>query len=232
VSNLTYGEKIKSGPQIQCGVNVPRLQVLLRKEFNQELHLFGRDVSDSFTKGPSVGREAEKTAGSYCVQKIVSSLQVGQTEKLISTSLSHSKGFILAVGVDQDAVLGIGIDLEKRSRDINESVRSRILSPREKELGLSFLQCWTAKEASFKANPQNQSTLVTDYEVTEFQVTEDSSVFLAHVTCSFWGRSGMSDSDNRPQKAFQVCLVDIVDWVIAVSLLAKPGGDSGSFVRS
>jgi hypothetical protein len=96
-------------------------------------------------------------------------------------SRAHSKAdakseaghLVVAWGLSDpsDVVQGIGIDVELRTRSISDTMVERFSLPNERKLGLSGLELWTVKEALFKANPANQGSVVTDYQV----LTRDSS---------------------------------------------------------
>jgi hypothetical protein len=90
-------------------------------------------------------------------------------------SLSHSKAdgkadsshIVLAWGLSDPGgtVQGIGIDVELRSRVISDSTAERFSSSSERKLGIAGLELWTAKEAAFKANPKNDGTIVSQYQI-------------------------------------------------------------------
>ena len=72
------------------------------------------------------------------------------------------------------AVSGVGIDLERRrvpSRAVrfflNEAERQWIASVANPEPHL--LRIWTIKEALFKANPENEDTILADYSLEDPQ---------------------------------------------------------------
>lgn len=62
-------------------------------------------------------------------------------------SISHTRGlggYILAN-------MPSGFDIESRSRPISKRAYKRITTPQERELGLTPIEAWVAKEAAFKA---------------------------------------------------------------------------------
>jgi|GEM_PF-6408763 len=97
------------------------------------------------------------------------------------TSVSHSENALLAVGLllesnslciskTLDSVLGIGVDLEKFNRTLSPAVQDRVISVRERALktSLSALEFWVIKEACYKANPLNQGTTISQYQLLAF----------------------------------------------------------------
>jgi hypothetical protein len=96
-------------------------------------------------------------------------------ERFRFKSLSHSKAdgksdsahIVLAWGLNDpsEMVQGVGIDVELRSRAISDATSERFSSADERRLGITGLELWTAKEASFKANPKNEGTIVAQYQI-------------------------------------------------------------------
>lgn len=93
----------------------------------------------------------------------------------IFTSISHTENIVLAVGLGRspgsEPVLGIGVDLERRTRAISQAVYERLVSFAERDFekkDLGALDFWVIKEACFKANPLNRGTVISYYQVTQW----------------------------------------------------------------
>lgn len=93
-------------------------------------------------------------------------IQQGVDQNAIVTSVSHTQvgqeSWVLVVGSDQR----VGVDLECAHRKVHPRLVTRILSDQERTLEMSVLEAWVAKEAGFKANPQNQGTVLPQYRLT------------------------------------------------------------------
>ena len=87
-----------------------------------------------------------------------------------TTSVSHTREgeipvvFIAAVADHRS----VGIDVELSSRAVTDAVARRFISPDDDRFGLAPLQIWVIKEALFKANPENESTTLPQYRLTDF----------------------------------------------------------------
>jgi phosphopantetheinyl transferase (holo-ACP synthase) len=128
--------------------------------------------------GPSAALEARQKE-LLLSQKLKQGLQEkfqkqGTTSvEQVRMSLSHSRvgeelwgvaiGVALGVGEKR---LTLGIDLEHRSRTVHPQILCRITTEEERAfLGRDVLKYWVVKEAAFKANPQNQGTVIPDYVI-------------------------------------------------------------------
>ncbi len=117
-------------------------------------------------------------------------------------SLAHTAGLAAAVRVREPAVLGVGIDIERPSRQpqmraahffLTETERSWVDTQLEGRRPACLLRLWTVKEALYKANPENASTVLAEYQLDEpgaesarARIVMESSVFLfQYVTCTF-----------------------------------------------
>lgn len=87
-------------------------------------------------------------------------------------SISHTTGIVLVLGALWKAPgpLGLGIDVELLDRAITDRVSNRIADSSERALfpTLTDLNLWVIKEACFKANPDNEGTVVAQYRVIAF----------------------------------------------------------------
>tara|TARA_B100001093_G_scaffold499218_1_gene548243 strand:+ start:401 stop:1066 length:666 start_codon:yes stop_codon:yes gene_type:complete len=77
----------------------------------------------------------------------------------ITGSISHSSGLALAVVCDSPTILGMGVDLEKANRAIDQRVERHICTPDEskalldlnpEESNIRLLQTFSAKESLYK----------------------------------------------------------------------------------
>lgn len=112
-------------------------------------------------------RQFERTYGQRLKWEVLDEL-MGQGVILseVKTSSSHSylngRITLVVIGSNQS----IGADLEFSQRLTHSKLLNRILTPGEKSWGLSSLEAWVVKEASFKSNPKNQGTVLSQYLVT------------------------------------------------------------------
>lgn len=95
---------------------------------------------------------------------IQQALDQGAKPENLHCSLSHTGGACIAVTSVQSS---IGVDLELTLRPINVQLASRITNSDEKISNLNALQVWVIKEACFKANPNNQGTVLPQYRIIE-----------------------------------------------------------------
>jgi 4'-phosphopantetheinyl transferase EntD len=86
-------------------------------------------------------------------------------------SLTHSDTWAVAVGSTSDKLLGIGVDLEVKSTPKPDAAR-KFLNPaelvwlrrmEEADRPKMLHRLWTVKEATFKADPENQGRTLRDY---------------------------------------------------------------------
>lgn len=81
-------------------------------------------------------------------------------------SLTHSGNYAIAIGHASTRVQGIGIDFEI-SRPVNANLKRFLLAPQESKCiaGHRLLRLWTAKEAVFKADPNNRKRRLRHYHL-------------------------------------------------------------------
>jgi 4'-phosphopantetheinyl transferase EntD len=93
-------------------------------------------------------------------------------------SLTHSGGVAVAAGVIGPAPRGLGIDLEL-GRALDPRAARFFLTPQERSWAecagqrarAALLRLWTAKEALFKADPDNAGRVLADYRLVEPQLS-------------------------------------------------------------
>ncbi len=97
-------------------------------------------------------------------------------------SISHSKEIFVLLKIQ--GFNGVGIDLEFKQRNYSKKLRNRIINLEEKEVVKDFdtLKIWTIKEALFKANPQNNNTIIKNYiiknsELASFKSNNSEIIF-------------------------------------------------------
>jgi 4'-phosphopantetheinyl transferase EntD len=114
-----------------------------------ESHLFLQSPDDWLAKHlPSPHRQSEWIAGREALIHCFNASD--PTDQLPpSLSLSHSHETIVACGSND--LSPIGIDLERTDRQISERTLQRVFSNEERGLGLTAIELWTIKEATFKA---------------------------------------------------------------------------------
>ncbi len=162
------------------------------------------------TRGNEMGsaaRRAQWVAARRCELQLREHFAGGEFFR----SFSHTDEW--AVGVGVLGVRGVGVDLERAARHIAPGVERKILSPAEKPLfengALSLLQFWGIKEACFKAHPDNEGLVVTQFEVLECRGAERDED-LIEVRC------------KGPQVAldFRACVFEHagLQWVFALGL--------------
>lgn len=87
----------------------------------------------------------------------------GVRPESVRSSLSHSKGVVLAVGCASTRYLKVGVDLERSDRVVGDAVADRVIQPDERRFGLRPLEYWVLKEAAYKAHPRPDGTVVSQY---------------------------------------------------------------------
>lgn len=132
--------------------------VLMRNERRRESWLRGRHVLKDVLK--KMGHASDTTLIDFPHK---------------SFSISHSQNYAIAVGLEAEAVQGIGVDLEFM-RATRDGMMRFFLSEEESEwLGelsapernKQIIRLWTVKEAVFKADPENASQTMIKYRLTE-----------------------------------------------------------------
>jgi phosphopantetheinyl transferase (holo-ACP synthase) len=156
-------------------------------------------------------REKEKAMG----LKLLENLKCN--DKRVVTSLSHTRGIVVAAGFfpfknrkNFDSVFKVGVDLEATDRKIGQGVKGRVLQDSEKKLGLSFLQCWVIKEASFKADPESKGKAVTAYVI---ETSEKKTAFVEGVV--------KTSCKTGDYSSIRYTLVSDKDWTIAFASYVK-----------
>lgn len=99
----------------------------------------------------------------------------GQSDGFKSTlkgrhSISHSGPWIASIESHDQHCLGCGIDFETQN-SISDSALGLFLTDREiswcakRRFKFDLIELWTIKEAVFKADPDNQNSVLSDYEI-------------------------------------------------------------------
>ena len=79
-------------------------------------------------------------------------------------SLSHSNHVSVTAGSPCASIAGLGVDFEA-PRKVNSDMGRFFLTPRERTTSeQELLRLWTVKEALFKACPDNEGRLLSDFE--------------------------------------------------------------------
>lgn len=109
-------------------------------------------------------------------------------------SVSHTRcpwgSAVVAVGAQTGKILRVGVDLEREERILSPQVADRVISVAERrwfEAGLGALDFWVLKEAAFKAAPDNEGSVVADYEIVDW----DSSTRECRVRSEGLDRRGL-----------------------------------------
>ncbi len=102
-----------------------------------------------------------------CVSEVLEQARsLGIPPERTALSISHTEGASVAVMCELGLVRAIGVDLESTDRVISQGVTRKIMNEVEKKLFLLPIQAWVIKEASFKANPKNTHTQISQYQIT------------------------------------------------------------------
>jgi hypothetical protein len=97
-------------------------------------------------------------------------------------SLSHSAGWVLAVGGAQP----IGVDLEPESRPLSLKALERLTTPEERVLGLPPVALWCLKEAAFKATPDNHGRVLSEFKLKKFNFSAGRAEVEDSKTSQLW----------------------------------------------
>jgi phosphopantetheinyl transferase len=127
-------------------------------------------------------------------------------------SLTHSGHYAVAVGTRSDRLLGIGVDLEMTRSVCAEAARffltpeeqSWVLNQKEDVQSGARLRLWTAKEALFKSDCDNQGRGLADYSVRE--------------PAKWCGRAG---SRGGGEKEFRYASLQLGQVILSAAILIK-----------
>jgi phosphopantetheinyl transferase len=131
-------------------------------------------------------------------------------------SLSHAGGYAAAMGVDAEAILGVGIDLELRAPHPDSA--HRFLTPDEQRWIANLppphradhlRRLWTVKEAALKSYPNNRATTLNQYALHspqrhdgEITLTSDRAVVIRYFSHRF-EHGSLSSAVCRPVTSAQ-----------------------------
>ncbi len=137
------------------------------------------DELKNFTlKGPFTESMSEKSpryqeflVSRYTILRVLKALKK-KSIRGAALSLSHTRDAILVAASPvltfEGAVLaaGLGADVENLQRSISQGAHKKIMNGGE-DSSLSALSLWSLKEAAFKAHPDNDTLLLSDFFVCE-----------------------------------------------------------------
>lgn len=154
----------KIAGSIYCG-ELPA-PALSPEEEKQLLLLRNERRRESFIRGRHVLKNVLSKMGRACETSVI-----GFPNR--NLSLSHSRNCAVAVGVADNTVKGIGVDLEFM-RETKDGMMRFFLTPEESEWltalseserNMQIIRLWTVKEALFKADMHNASLTMRDYKL-------------------------------------------------------------------
>jgi hypothetical protein len=64
--------------------------------------------------------------------------------------------------IGNNSILGLGVDTEPKSRFITNKLIQRITHKKQKFKFKSHIKAWCAAEAAFKADPNNQNSVISE----------------------------------------------------------------------
>ncbi len=159
---------------------------------------------------PALHRRAEWIAGRLaaceCRRRIVGAIHPAP----FRYSITHSDGFVLACGAQSKD--GLGIDLERATRSISTAAARRTFSDQEQSLGLSPVELWTIKEATFKALHLQAPFILSQLTV------QSCHTIPARANSALW-RTGICAILNHPEQTCQFWLLSSPEWTVCFSIL-------------
>ena len=82
-------------------------------------------------------------------------------------------------------IKGVGVDIESH-REVKKEMARFFLTPKERAVSdLELLRLWTVKEALFKACPDNEKLLLTDFETEDPQASSGKAYLRDNRTIEF-----------------------------------------------
>jgi len=128
------------------------------------------DLEIEWKKMPK-NREKESQVSKALRERLATALteQKGGTTNVFTTT-THNSELVVVVGWvnPSHAPIYLGVDVEKIDRPVTERAFNRLMSSEKEREYLRLLNpidFWVIKEACFKANPKNQGSFVSEYEV-------------------------------------------------------------------
>lgn len=175
-----------------------RLLDMFHQEMNRILNLFLPGVPSAIRFAhssdlPGSSRQREQLVKQRLKTQVLKALQAQGVDAVrVNMSVSHTswdgKSWVLVLGAEA----WVGVDLECRFRKVLPAVLSRITSAQEREcFDWDVLQFWVIKEAAFKSNPQNQGTLIPQYQIKTWDaLRQEGEIILpqkpdGQLTCRF-----------------------------------------------
>jgi hypothetical protein len=91
------------------------------------------------------------------------------TTHTVVSSGNEAQAWVLVIGVGGVGhPVRVGVDVEWSRRPFHPRLETRILSAEEKALGLGCLEAWVIKESAYKAFPDRENTVISQYYVSSW----------------------------------------------------------------
>ena len=168
------------------------LSFVMETQFNEKvidaaLHALDSEkfsplLKNRFLSKPNINNAERKLSWLQSRQAILSVLRNAKNLKiepeLSSLSLSHTDYIDLslnkhpasiAILCKMKPVNSIGVDLEWSGRTLSEGIGNKIVEVNELKFNLPILSLWVIKEACFKAFPDNENTVISQYQLHSVQ---------------------------------------------------------------
>ncbi len=135
---------------------------------------------------PSVVRSREKALVQSVKKQVGQELQIllqsgDFPPSKIWMSASHTRNekghWVIVLGSDHP----VGIDVEAEHREVHPRLEQKILSEEERSLELMPLEAWVIKEAAFKAQRQNEGTVLSQYRILSWDRSQDKMTGLGKI---------------------------------------------------
>ncbi len=140
---------------------------------------------------PALQRRTEWITGRLailnCLARSSSTGSSADAQLSFRSSVTHSDGHVIACG--SRSKNGLGIDLERTSRNISTAAVHRIASEAERGLGLTPIELWTIKEASFKALQLQPPATISQIVVNSIRGAKTGESSHLTKTCRYWIQS-------------------------------------------
>lgn len=100
-------------------------------------------------------------------RKCLVDLLLSEASQTLHVSLSHTQQASVALCCESAAV---GVDLEATDREISQGVFEKLSLEAERKINLLPIELWTLKEACFKADPENLHSVLSNYEIVNYDL--------------------------------------------------------------